>query len=131
MHLKNVAKQITIAGTLLIWLIKFLIRPFFHIPHHWKPMLGIAPNLIGSFLLPFGACWLFQRVFRMQTVQQLRHACTFGLMLVICNEFLQLIPIFGRTFDLLDIVFSFVGVAFGYLSFARLLSKETQWQTYA
>lgn len=130
MNLKSVSKQVTIAGTLLIWLIKFLIRPFVHIPHFWKPLFGIAPNLIGSFLLPFGACWLFQRVFRLQTVQQLRLTCMFGLMLVVFNEFLQLIPIFGRTFDVMDIFFSFVGVAFGYFSFAWLLAKETQWKTY-
>ncbi len=130
MNLKGISKQVTIVGTLVIWLIKFVIRPFIHIPQFWKLWFGIAPNLIGSFLLPFGACWLFQRVFRLQTVQQLKFTCVFGLMLVVVNEFLQLIPFFGRTFDVLDILFSFVGAGFGYFLFARLLVKETRWGMY-
>lgn len=130
MNLKHVSKQVTIIGSLLICMVKFLVRPFVHIPHFWKPLIGIAPNLIGSFLLPFGACWMFERVFRLQTVQQVRLTCVFGLMLVVVNEFLQLIPVFGRTFDVLDIFSSFIGVTIGYFCFARLLGKQVQWRTY-
>ena len=124
MYLKKVSKQVVIAGTLLIWGIKFLIRPFVHIPYELKPLVGFAPNLIGSFLLPFGACWFFQKYFRLQTAADLRFTCCFGLLLVIINEYLQLIPIFGRTFDYLDIFSSVVGVFFGHLVFGRLMVKQ-------
>lgn len=124
MYLKNISKLIVIAGTLLIWAVKFLIRPFVHIPYMLKPLVGVAPNLIGSFLLPFGACWFFQRLFRLQTLHDLRITCWFGLMLVVVNEFLQLIPFFGRTFDYLDIAFSFVGTGLAYLAFARLMMRS-------
>jgi len=113
-----------ITGTLLIWAIKFLIRPFVHIPHVWKPLVGFAPNLIGSFLLPFGACWLFRRFFKLRTAADLTFTCCFGLLLVVINEYLQLIPVFGRTFDYLDIFSSVVGVFCGHLVFARLMGSE-------
>ena len=124
MYLKKISRQVVIAGTLLIWTIKFVIRPFVHIPHGLKPLVGFAPNLIGSFLLPFGACWFFQKYFRLQTETDLRITCCFGLLLVIINEYLQLIPIFGRTFDYLDILSSVVGVCCGHLVFGRLMAKQ-------
>ena len=130
MYLKNISKWVVIAGTLLIWSIKFIIRPYVHIPHTLKPFVGFAPNLIGSFLLPFGACWFFQRFFRLQTRADLTFTCSFGLLLVIINEYLQLIPIFGRTFDYLDIFSSVVGVFCGHLVFRKLmLSHGTQFNS--
>src|ERR1700741_2490793 len=120
MYLKSFSKWAMIIGTLLIWTIKFIVRPFVHIPHAMKPLVGLAPNLLGSFLLPFGACLFFQRFFRLQTSGDLTFTCSFGLVLVIINEYLQLIPVFGRTFDYLDIFSSLVGVFCGHLVFARL-----------
>ena len=125
MLLKNYSKWIVVAGALAIWTIKFFIRPFLHIPDALKPIAGIAPNLIGSFLLPFCACWFLQKYFRLQNLQQLKTICWFGLMLVVINEYLQLIPFFGRTFDYFDILFSFIGVGIGYYIFARLLIKSS------
>lgn len=123
MPLKRISKQIMIIGTLLIWMIKFLIRPFVHIDPSLKPLIGLAPNLIGSFLLPFGACWFFQRFFRLENDRDLNITCCFGLLLVVINEYLQLIPLFGRTFDYLDILSSVIGVFFGHLSFRRLMVR--------
>ena len=122
--MKNSSKQIVITGVLIIWTIKFIIRPFVVIPEWLKPLTGISPNLIGSFLLPFGACCFFQKYFRLQTIDQLKFTSLFGLLLVIINEYLQLIPLFGRTFDYLDILASFAGVGIGYFSFARLMVRE-------
>jgi len=124
MYIKTVSKWVMISGTLLIWAVKFLIRPFVHIPHLLKPLVGFAPNLIGSFLLPFGACWFFQRFFKLRTAADLTFTCCFGLLLVIINEYLQLIPVFGRTFDYLDIFSSVVGVFCGHLVFARLMVSQ-------
>ena len=125
MYLRNVSKWIFITGTLLIWLVKFIIRPFVNVPSYIKPFLGISPNLLGSFLLPFGACLLLHRVFKIETAKDLAYTCSFGLLLVIINEYLQLIPIFGRTFDYLDIFSSVIGVFFGHYVFAKLLMSRT------
>ncbi|GAC1441392.1 MAG: hypothetical protein NVSMB63_08920 [Sediminibacterium sp.] len=125
MGLKNISKWVVVSGTLLIWSVKFIVRPFVHIPHYLKPLVGFAPNLIGSFLLPFGACWFFQRAFRLQTQRDLALTCCFGLLLVIINEYLQLIPLFGRTFDYLDIFSSVAGVLAGYLVFTRLMVRQS------
>jgi voltage-gated potassium channel Kch len=89
-----------------------------------QPLVGLAPNLIGSFLLPFGACLFFKRLFRLETEIDLYITCGFGLLLVIINEFLQLIPIFGRTFDYLDILSSVVGVFLGHLYFRKLMLRR-------
>lgn len=126
MNLKAASKRIVIAGTLLIWTVKFVVRPFVHIPHSIKPLIGLAPNLIGSFLLPFGACWFFRRFFRLQRQADLIFTCSFGLLLVIINEYLQRIPVFGRTFDYLDIFSSVVGVFCGHLVFGKLMSSQMQ-----
>jgi hypothetical protein len=123
MRIKNISKWTVIIGTLLIWTVKFFIRPFVHIPDTLKPVFGLAPNLIGSFLLPFGACWLFTWAFGMRTIKELKIACWFGLVLVVINEYLQLIPFFGRTFDYLDILSSFIGVFFGYLFYGKLMLR--------
>jgi len=125
MHLKHISKWVMIAGILLIWGVKFIIRPFVHIPDACKLLCGIAPNLIGSFLVPFGACLFFQRFFRLQSLRDLSFTCLFGLLLVIMNEYLQRIPVFGRTFDYLDIVSSVIGVCFGYWAFSGLMKRET------
>ncbi|HVZ26736.1 MAG TPA: hypothetical protein VG842_11800 [Sediminibacterium sp.] len=120
---KDVSKRVVIAGTLLIWIIKFLVRPYLILPNWIKPFTGTAPNLIGAFLLPFGACWLLPRFFPLQTKTNLRFTCVFGLLLVIINEYLQKIPFFGRTFDYLDILFSVVGVWAGYHAFGFVMRK--------
>lgn len=125
MTLKNYSKWIVICGTILIWAIKFILRPFQLIPDVLKPFTGVAPNLIGSFLLPFGACWFFKKYFGLQNLQQLKITCWFGLILVVINEYLQLIPFFGRTFDYFDILFSFVGVSMGYYIFGKLMIKTS------
>lgn len=124
MPLKQISRNVMIVGTLLIWSIKFLVRPFVHIDSSFKPFIGLAPNLIGSFLLPFGACWFFQRIFRLETEIDLNITCCFGLLLVVINEYLQLIPFFGRTFDYLDILSSVIGVFLGHLYFRKLMVKH-------
>jgi hypothetical protein len=121
-QLKNYSRILVISGTLLIWLIKFLIRPFDLYADWLSPVIGFAPNLIGTFLLPFGAYWLFKKYFLMRNNYEVKLTCAFGLLLVIINEYLQLIPIFGRTFDYLDILASFVGIFIGYVVFAKMMT---------
>jgi hypothetical protein len=127
MELKQASKKIFIIGTLLIWAIKFIIRPLHLFDEPVKFFLGIAPNLFGSFLIPFAAYWFFSgrdfliaRIFRIQSIYDLRLVCTMGFGMLIINEYLQLIPFFGRTFDYNDIIFSSVGLVASYFVFSGI-----------
>ncbi|MBK7677969.1 MAG: VanZ family protein [Chitinophagaceae bacterium] len=93
-------------------------------------VLNIAPNLLGSFLIPFGAYWFFSgknflvaRIFKIETTYDLRLVCLLGFGMLIINEYLQLIPIFGRTFDLNDILFSSFGLLTSYFVFGKLQQR--------
>jgi hypothetical protein len=127
MQLKQVSKRLVIAGALLILAIKFIIRPLYWSDDAAKFFLGIAPNLFGSFLIPFGVYWFFShdvfpttRIFKIQSCYDLGVVCMVGLGLLIINEYLQLIPYFGRTFDYFDIVFSAVGLSTAYFVFGKI-----------
>ena len=85
MDLKNISKWFVITGTLVIWMIKFLVRPLHLFEDPTRFFLNIAPNLFGAFLIPFGAYWFFSgrnflaaRIFRIQTAYDLRMVCILG-----------------------------------------------------
>ncbi len=126
MELKYTSKWFVITGTLVIWIIKFVVRPLHLFDEPLKFFLGIAPNLLGSFLIPFGAYWFFSgrnfllaRVFRIQSAYDLRLVCLLGFGMLIVNEYLQQIPFFGRTFDYNDILFSSVGLLLSCFVFGK------------
>jgi len=130
MELKRVCRWTVIAGTLLIWLIKFGIRPDYDLGQLVNFFMGIAPNLFGSFLIPFGAYWFFSgrhfllaRVFRIHSLVDLRNVCLLGFAMLVVNEYLQLIPVFGRTFDYFDIAFSMIGISASYLVFGKIYNR--------
>ncbi|HEX4876444.1 MAG TPA: hypothetical protein VFV31_07200 [Chitinophagaceae bacterium] len=130
MHLKLVSRRLVISGTLFIWLIKFAIRPLQHFDEPLQLILGILPNLAGSFLVPFGAYWFFSgkdfllaRIFRIRTAFDLRLVCLLGFGMLVVNEYLQKIPVFGRTFDYNDILSSFIGLLLSWFVFGRLLQR--------
>jgi hypothetical protein len=114
------AKWITLIGIFTIWSIKWGIRPYISPSGVFNYVLGIAPNLLGSFCLLFGAEWLlpkklaaFERNFSLVRL-------LFLFFILLCaNEFLQLIPFFGRTFDIMDILCSAVGLYASYLVYVR------------
>ena len=131
MQLKFISKHFVIAGTLLIWIIKYIVRPLnlFDEPEHF--FLGIAPNLFGSFLIPFGAYWFFSgknhliaRIFRIQSSFDLKMVCSLGFGMLVVNEYLQRISVFGRTFDYYDILFSAIGLFVSYFVFGKLQQKH-------
>jgi hypothetical protein len=133
MELKQISKWSVIAGTLLIWTIKFIIRPLHLFDEPGSFFLGIAPNLFGSFLIPFGAYWFFSgrnymlaRLFRLENVYDLRLVCILGFGMLVLNEYLQLIPVFGRTFDYNDILFSSVGLLASYFVFGKLQAASSK-----
>ena len=131
MELKQLSKWMVISGTLLIWLIKYLIRPVYFFEEPVRYFLNIAPNLIGSFLIPFGAYWFFSgknfivaRVFRIHSANDLRLVCIMGFVMLVVNEYLQRIPFFGRTFDINDILFSAAGLAIAYFVFHKIWQRR-------
>ena len=130
MELKRISKWVVIAGTLIIWLVKFGIRPYYDFGQPTNFFLGVAPNLLGSFLIPFGAYWLFSgrefliaRIFRIHSSGDLRFVCLLGFAMLVVNEYLQLIPVFGRTFDYFDIIFSVVGLSASYFVFGKIYTR--------
>ena len=130
MELKQISKRIFIIGTLIIWLVKFVIRPLHLFDDPARFFLGIAPNLFGSFLIPFAAYWFFSgrnflvaKLFRIHSVYDLRLVCLMGFGMLIINEYLQRIPFFGRTFDINDIFFSSVGLVASYFVFGRIQQR--------
>lgn len=131
MDFRLFSKRLVIAGTGIIWLIKYLLRPNFIFPEPVSFFWGIAPNLLGSFLLPFGACWLFQgkhfrrvKWCRVENSTQLRQFCGSAFFLLLVNEYLQQIRFFGRTFDYFDILFSGLGLVLAYSVVNRRLEPQ-------
>lgn len=130
MELKRICKWVVITGTLIIWLVKLGIRPYYDFGQPTNFFLGVAPNLLGSFLIPFGAYWFFSgrefliaRIFRIHSSSDLRTVCLLGFAMLVVNEYLQLIPIFGRTFDYFDIIFSAVGISASYFVFSKMYTR--------
>lgn len=131
MQLKLISRRLVSYGTIFICLIKFAIRPLQHFDEPLNFILGILPNLAGSFLIPFGAYWFFSgkdfllaRIFRIQSAFDLRLVCLLGFAMLVVNEYLQKIPVFGRTFDYYDVLFSFFGLLLSCLLFGRLLQRR-------
>lgn len=120
MQLKNYSRAIVVFCTLLILAIKYVIRPHVHIPGGLQVIVDFAPNLLGSFMLPFGVSWWLGRFFRIQVLVDLKLICLLCLLVIMVNEYLQLINVFGRTFDYFDILASFVSTATAYFVYAKL-----------
>jgi hypothetical protein len=131
MEMKQISKWFVIIGTLIIWTIKFIIRPLQLFDDPIRFILNISPNLLGSFLIPFGAYWFFSgrnflvaRIFKIDTPYDLRLVCLLGFGMLVVNEYLQLIPFFGRTFDYNDILFSSVGLLASSFVFGKIQSRK-------
>ncbi len=124
MILKNFCKYTLIIGAVIIEGIKWGIRPYFNFAQPTKYLLGIAPNLLGSFLLPFGCYWLLNRYINLHSDKQFKGFCVVCFCLLVINEALQLIPVFGRTFDSSDIAASAAGLTGSYFFCRNYLFKK-------
>jgi hypothetical protein len=131
MQIKQVSKRLVISGAIIIWVIKYFIRPLQFFEEPFRFFLNIAPNLFGSFLVPFAVYWFFNgrsfrmsKVFRIETPYQLSLVCLIGFGMLVINEYLQQIPFFGRTFDISDILFSALGLLVSYFVFSGLLFRK-------
>jgi hypothetical protein len=131
MPLKQTCKWFVISGAILIWIIKWILRPIGFEGETLRYFLNVAPNLFGSFLIPFGAYWIFSdrnfllaRIFRISTPFELRFVCFLGFCMLGFNEYLHRIPFFGRTFDYNDILFSSFGLILSCMLFGKIHSKK-------
>ena len=124
MSAKSFCKFSVIIGMLLIWAIKWTLRPYFHFHQPVKYILGIAPNLLGSFLLPMGCFWLLSKYINLTNNYTFRIFCFTAFALLVINELLQLIPVFGRTFDYGDIAASFIGLTTSYLFCTKYVFRK-------
>lgn len=132
MDLQRLSQRLLITGTLVIWFIKFFLRPLQIFEDPLKFFMNIAPNLFGSFLIPFGAYWLFNqryfrlpRLLRVDNIYEVRLVCVGGFGMLVINEYMQRVPIFGRTFDVYDIASSFVGLLTSYFVFSNCLQRQS------
>lgn len=120
-------RWILIIGLFLIVLVKFIIRPFVAVPPSLGLYRDVAPNLISSFLIPFGADLFLKRWIQLIDKRSVLWLCIAGLVIISLNEIAQLFPVFRRTFDYFDLVFSLIGVSLGYLVFTRyFISADTK-----
>jgi hypothetical protein len=133
MELKQLSKWFVITGALVIGIIKIIIRPMQPGGEATRYFLNIAPNLLGAFLIPFCACWFFSgrnfllaRIFKIESSYDLRLVCLMGFCYLVVNEYFQLIPYFGRTFDYNDILFSSVGLVISCLVFGKMQSRSKE-----
>jgi len=125
--MRKYCKWIVLAGFLLVLLIKFYLRPYGGLEGNARLLCGLAPNFIASFTVPFGAYWLFTHnqffngcLMRFPVFSDVRLILLSGLILIVINEYFQMIPVFGRTFDYLDIVASVSALPFSWYSFTLL-----------
>lgn len=121
MTLKYFCKYTLISGAVIIETIKWVIRPSFNFSQPTKFLMGVAPNLLGSFLLPFGCYWLLNRFINLHDDKQLRLFCLISFGLLLINETLQMVPVFGRTFDYNDIAASAIGLTASYFFCSKFL----------
>lgn len=114
-------KKITIflIGAFIILYDKFYLRHYVHLPAQFNLAKDVAPNLISAFIFPFCADLFFKRWVQLTHKKVVFQVCLAGLIFMIGNELAQLFPIFKRTFDLYDILFSFIGISFGYLVYTK------------
>ncbi len=124
MALKTFCKYVVIFGTLVIWAVKLGIRPYFHFGQPTQFLLGVIPNLLGSFLLPFGCCWLLGRYINLHNANVFKQFGALCFILLCINELLQLIPVFGRTFDYNDIEASAIGLTTAYFLCSKYLFRK-------
>jgi len=130
MQLKRISKHLIISGTLIIWIIKYILRPLDLFDEPSRVFFGGGPNGLGCFVITFcgglfflGDNFLGWGFFRIQSSYDLKMVCLLGFGMLVVNEYLQLMSIFGRTFDYFDILFSFIGLLSAYFVFSKLQQK--------
>jgi hypothetical protein len=121
-NLKNGFGIIPVTCVIMVWLVKLFIRPYFSFPYPVKFLLGIAPNFLDGFLLPFAITWarsyipvtLSKYGVMVKPERTLRYSCLLTFLFLILVEGMQLFSFSMHTYDHWDIAASAVGVALAY-----------------
>jgi hypothetical protein len=110
----------------LIILIKFVLRPIYFNDPNFSLLLGIGPNFLASFSGIFIAHKLLQYSFWFNFNVPIKIALLVWWLVAILNEVLQLIPLFGRTFDWLDMLASMFAIPFSYWAYTKIESRPIE-----
>lgn len=97
-------------GIIFIVIFRSIIRPSFYNIPSLSILMGVLPNLFGAFLLPVGCYLFFDKYIKLYKPKVLFYFCFACFVLLVCNELLQRMPIFKRTFDYNDIIASGIGL---------------------
>lgn len=114
------------ASCAAIVLVKWGMRPWLYQEPVLGFALGVAPNCLAGFGFPF----LLNRLHAwrlglprwwpaLHTGAALQRALLWGWLALFVNELFQLLPVFGRTFDYWDLVFSGIGLLAGQWVYQR------------
>ncbi len=103
------AKYFVLIGLFLMITIQYVIRPSYH-HHNWfKVVLGFAPNLLSSAFIPVLFFVVGGKMLPKVSMKSLLalHVMIAGLLCM--YELLQMITVFGKTFDYLDLLATIIG----------------------
>jgi len=59
MQLKRISKHLIISGTLIIWIIKYILRPLDLFDEPSRVFFGVGPKIFGCFLLKIFGFFFF------------------------------------------------------------------------
>jgi ABC-type protease/lipase transport system fused ATPase/permease subunit len=105
------AKYFFVVGLLLMITIQYIIRPAYH-HHNWlKVVLGFSPNLLSAAFIPVLFFVIGGKMLPKVSMKSLLalHIIIAGLLCM--YELLQMITVFGKTFDYLDLLATIIGTA--------------------
>ena len=119
-HINKTPSYYLLTGILFLIVLKSFIRPVYQdAPDGIIFLMGILPNLLGSFLLVYGIKVFDRYLYFFYDTNLLRYYCFLCFAALLINEYIQLIPLFLRTFDYFDIAASVVGLTAGYSMIVR------------
>lgn len=112
-------------GLISILLIQYLVRPaWLEAPSFLRFLMNVYPSLASGILIPL--CFLiFEGPFfyLIQTIA-LKLTSFLGLVASLGYEFLQMAPLFNKTFDFFDVLATLTGITLGY--FITLTTLKAQ-----
>jgi hypothetical protein len=123
MKLKFYAKIVVIAGLIAMFSIQYYIRPNYPDRDLLKVLMGCFPNFISGIIIPYAGYWLFSRQINYYSSITLAFIHIALCFMLLTYEALQAIPFFGKTFDVLDVTTTFIGVSVSYFSMRSLMSQ--------
>jgi len=123
MKLKFYAKIVVITGLITMFAIQYYIRPNYPERDLLKVLMGCFPNFISGIIIPYAGYWLFSKQINYYSNITLTFIHVALCFMLLVYESLQAIPFFGKTFDVLDVTTTFIGVSVSYFTLRSFLSN--------